>query len=160
MNLPPSWALFALIVIGGAVAVVGNTLYPLAREQEKRAHLADDAWAILRPELVANKNLATEMTAGLETGTVDTRKFDVSAWETISKGGLLLGLKPADISKLLLVYKMCYRANETNAELNDYMAGLRSTLTKREQFLEFFRNSLKTTLVELQSAIGTIDFPK
>jgi hypothetical protein len=126
MNLPPSWALFAIIVIGGAVAVVGNTLYPLAREQEKRARLADDAWAILQPELETNKNLAAEMSAELEKGTVDTRKFDVSAWETVSKGGLLLGLKPTDISKLLLVHKMCYQANDTNVELNDFMTGIRS----------------------------------
>ena len=96
MNLPPSWALFAVIVIGGAVAVIGNTLYPLAREQEKRARLADDARAILRPELEANKNLTAEMKAELEKGTVDTRKFDVSAWETILKG--VIAQPPADFA--------------------------------------------------------------
>jgi hypothetical protein len=39
MNMPPSWVLFAVIVFGGALAVVGNTLYPLATEQEKRARV-------------------------------------------------------------------------------------------------------------------------
>jgi hypothetical protein len=79
MSMPPSWFLFAVIVFGGLLAVVGNTLYPLAREQEKRARLAEDAWVILRPELDRNKQLATDMQSELPKGTVDTRDFDVSA---------------------------------------------------------------------------------
>ena len=142
MSLPPSWVLFALIVFGGSLAVVGNILYPLAREQEKRMRLADDAWIILQPELKRNKQLATDMQSELPKGTVDTRKFDVSAWETISKGGLLLGLNATDVRNLLSVYNKCYQANDKNADLNDFMTGMRSSLQNRQNSMNFLSHEL------------------
>ena len=157
MNLPSSVMIFALIAFGGFLVVAGNTLYPLAREQEKRARLADDAQTILKPELEANKQLATDMLGALEKGMVDIRKFDVSAWEAVSKGGLLLGLNPDKIGKFLLVYKLCYQANDKNAQLNDPMTGTRSALTNSKELAEFFGKSLKMTLAQLHQAMLEID---
>jgi hypothetical protein len=132
----------------------------LAREQEKRARLAEDAWVILRPELERNKQLAIDIQSELPKGTVDTREFYVSAWETISKGGLLLGLNATDVRNLLSVYNACYRANETNASLNDFASGLRATLPNRQDSMVFLRASLLTTLGELEQAMNQIDSKK
>jgi hypothetical protein len=156
----PSSVLFATIVFGGLLAVVGNTLYPLAREQEKRARLAGDAWTILRPEIAENKLLSTQMQAELDKGTIDVRKLDVSGWETISRGGLLLGLGGNDIRKLLLVYKKCYEANEKNAQLSDLLTGIRSTLNNRDELVSFYRASVKITLTELDQAIAGLNATK
>lgn len=115
MRMPPSWILFGLIVIGGAVAVISNTLYPLAKARETKERLASDARTILLPEIKQNSEIVLSMQSTLEARIASVEKFDVSAWETISKGGLLLGLKPTEITNFLQVYRLVYRANDLSA---------------------------------------------
>ena len=90
--MPPSWFLFGVIVLGGLMALIGNTLYPLAREHESKFRLATEAKAILQPEIDRNLELAASMKVALKSNNTSLFKLNVTAWETISKGGLLLGL--------------------------------------------------------------------
>ena len=69
----------------------------------------------------------------------------------------MLGLDATDVRNLLSVYNACYHANDKNADLNDFMTGMRSSLQNRTNSLNFLRTSLLTTLGELQQAMGQID---
>ncbi len=50
MHMPPSWFLFGVIVLGGLMAVIGNTLNPLAREHESKFRLVTEGSGRERPE--------------------------------------------------------------------------------------------------------------
>jgi hypothetical protein len=88
MNLP-SWAYVAVVALGGFLVVVGNIQYPISREQEKKARLANDAWAILLPELQDNRKIAADTLTYFDNNQVNLAKLKSSSWETISKGGML-----------------------------------------------------------------------
>ncbi len=157
MRMPPSWILFALIVIGGAVAVIANTLYPLAKAREAKERLASDARAILLPEIKRNSEIVLAMQSILEARTVPVEKFDVTAWETISKGGLLLGLEPTEITNFLRIYRLVYQANDLSVQLLDSATGVRSALEHSQQIKEMFLSKLQSTLKELQAALSNTE---
>lgn len=152
----PSWALFGLIIIGGAVVVVANTLYPLSKAQEDKAKLAADAKAILLPEIKRNAQLVTGIEQTLSSGQIPLTELDVTAWETISKGGLLLGLKAEDISKLLRAYNLIYRANELIAKILDLGIGVASAMSSSATNRQVMMNTLSTTLKELDPLLGEL----
>ena len=155
--MPPSWFLFAMIVVGGAMAVIANTLYPLAKAREGRERLASDARAILLPEVKRNSELVLSIEAILAANNIPLQKFDVTAWETISKGGLLLGLEPAEITKLLHVYSLAYQANDLSAQLLDSATGVRSALANASQTKQVFLGNLQRTLKELEAAFSDLE---
>ena len=97
------------------------------------------------------------MQSTLEARTVPVEKFDVTAWETISKGGLLLGLKPTEITNFLQVYRHVYRANDLSAQLLDSATGVRSALQDRKQIKEMFLSNLQSTLKELQATLSNTE---
>jgi hypothetical protein len=150
----PSWVLLALIVFDGAVVVIANTFYPLAKAQEAKERLASDARAILMPEIRGNATFATTMRAAREENNIPLGKFDVTAWETVSKGGLLLGLKPEEITKFLHMYRLVYQANDLMAQLLDAAIGVRSALDNARQTKQMFIGNLKATLDELQKSFA------
>jgi hypothetical protein len=156
MNFP-SLLYVAVIAVGGFLVVWGNIQYPIAREREKNARLANDAWAILQPELQQNKKLANEMSDGIKNNRFDTQKFSVSAWETVSKGGMLTALKAQDIHNFLAVYNIIYQANVTSAQLIDSAVGLNSVMTTHANMQNFYKNSLQSNLDQMVIALDKIE---
>jgi hypothetical protein len=156
MRMIPSWVLFAFIIIGGAIVVVANTLYPLARAQEDKQKLAQDAKAILLPEIKHNLEIVNGIKLALDANNIPYELLDVTAWETISKGGLLVGLKADEITKLLHVYGLIYRANDQSAKLLDTVAGVQSALQNAGQTRMMFLNGLNTVINELQPALSDL----
>jgi hypothetical protein len=78
VNLP-SWAYLALIAFGGFLVVAGNAGYPIAREQEKKARLANDAWSIIRPELEDNRKIAVDTLTYFDNNQVNLTKLRSSS---------------------------------------------------------------------------------
>jgi sensor domain CHASE-containing protein len=157
MRMLPSWALFALIVVGGGVVVIANTLYPLARARETKEQLANDARAIISPEIKGNLALVGQFQTALEAGNMPNQKFDVTAWETISKGGLLLGLKSDDISKLLHAYSLIYRANEAITKILETVTGIGSAMQNAAATRQMFLAQLKSIVDELKIALSDLE---
>jgi hypothetical protein len=153
----PSWIVLVLIVIGGIMVVVGNIEYPRARAREDKQRLANDARTILLPEMKRNSEIVLSMQSALEARHVPMEKFDVTAWETISKGGLLLGLEQSEIAKYLRVYGLVYRANDLSAELLDAATGVRSALQDSQHIKDVFVGGLQSTLKELQVALASTE---
>jgi len=158
--MPPSWVsssfLLFVILISGAFAVGANIWYQAAKAREAKADLASNAKAILLPEVKRNGDLISSMQAALTKGQVPLEKFDVTAWETISKGGLLLGLDPAETNKFLNAYRLAYQANDLSAQILDLTVGVRSALSSANQTKSLYLNSLKITLEELQAAFSEL----
>jgi hypothetical protein len=159
MRMLPSSVLFAMIVIGGAVAVFANALYPLAKAREAKYRLASDARTILLPEVKRNADLGLSMQGSLAEGKLilPLQKFDVTAWETISKGGLLLGLEPAEIVNFLHVYRLAYEANDLCVQIVASTLGVNAALQNADQTRQLYIEKLRGTLNELQAAFHELD---
>jgi hypothetical protein len=156
---PPSWILLIVMVVSGMIAVAANAWYPIVKANEAKASLASDAKSLLLPEVKRNSELVSSLQFSLETKQITVNqlyKFDVDAWETISKGGLLLGLEPTEINKFLQVYRLLYQANDLKTRLLDLSLSVGSTLTTRDQIQQIYFDLLRTTLGELQTAFSEL----
>ncbi|HTZ68372.1 MAG TPA: hypothetical protein VMB83_13120 [Roseiarcus sp.] len=131
----PTWALLCLILFGGALAAFGVTLYPAASAREDKARLAHDANAILSPEIEANKKIAASMLAELSPNTLPTSALEVSAWQTVSNGGLLAGLEPSQVTRLLRIYSLAFQVNSLIARFTDLFTGMPYALTQSPQLI-------------------------
>ncbi len=153
LSHPSSLALLA-IVGGGAIVVLANTAYQTASEREKKAELAEEANSILEPELQSNKALLDKSRWLVAHSGVSFDDFSVSSWETISKGGLLLGLKSDRTRKLLKVYSLIYKANNLQAGLREAaMRGVTSNVTVTPQTASHeYRSMLGAALDNLDTA--------
>ena len=159
IHMPPSWFLFGVIVLGGLMAVIGNTLYPLAREHKSEFRLATEAKAILQPEIDRNLKLAALMKAALNSNSISISRLNVTAWETISKGDLLLGLEPSEINTLLQTYGRIYRINDLNAQLRQADKDFNFANTNKDKFLELrqaIASELQNTVDELELTNSTM----
>jgi hypothetical protein len=128
--LPTGW-LLAAIAVGGAVATLAVTLYPAASAREDKARLAKDALTILTPEIEANKKLAYAIQTGLTPNSIPETMLEVATWQTVSAGGLLVGLEPSQITMLLRVYSLVFQINAMLAKLLDLTTGASYALTSR-----------------------------
>lgn len=155
MRMVPSSLLFALIVMGGIVVIFANALYPLSRAREDKAKLAQDAMAILQPELERNGKLATDLIGSIQNG-IPIATFDVFAWETVSKGGLLLGLKSSEVTELLNVYRLSYEANSLIGQVRDYSIGMSATISGSDKIRALYKDRLEATLKQLETSLGKI----
>jgi hypothetical protein len=153
----PSWAFIVMIVIGGGVAVVGNIFYQTATSREAKERLANDARTILLPEIRRNSALVSSMQSALATGSVPFQMFDVTAWEAISKGGLLLGLKSEEITKFLHIYRVVYQANHLISQLLEFAAGIGSAMQSAPQTRQTIISNLQIALKELEVAFSEVD---
>jgi hypothetical protein len=148
--------LFFLIVAGGAVAFIGNFFYPSGRERETKEQLAENAKAILLPEIQHNENVVANCLKLIKEKNIPTVMLDVTAWQTVSSGGLLSGLKPAETTKFLRIYNLVFQANDVSRQLTEVTIGTSSTLTTAPQVREFLGRELETRLTWLQEAFSEI----
>jgi hypothetical protein len=146
----PSWALLTVIIIGGIVVVAANSFYPLAKDREAKERLARDAKTILMPEVKSNLERIATLENLLKQGQIPSTGLDVSAWETVSRGGLLLGLKPDEITKFLSAYGIVYRVNDLLAKILESLTGVSSALTGVANTRQMYVNDLNGALTQLQ----------
>jgi hypothetical protein len=146
-----------MILVGGALAASGVTLCPAASAREDKARLAHDAKAILSPEIEANKKIVELMQTEITPNTIPTNVLEVSAWQTVSNGGLLVGLEPSQTTRLLHIYNLVFQVNGLIARLVDLTTGMSYALTQAPQLRQIVWNELQPKLSELQKAFADLD---
>lgn len=149
MRMIPSWIVLAIIVGGGIIVVAANSYYPIAKERETKEQLAQNAKAILITEVQGNAQLLKLELEVIEKGQVNDAQFSVSAWETVSKGGLLLGLKPEEITKFLQAYNLIFRANMLITRLMNTLLGVDAAMGGVGETRNHLMGELKATLTAL-----------
>ncbi len=153
----PSLTYVAVVATGGFLVVMSNIGYPVAREREKKAQLANDAWSILLPELADNLKVAVETLAYLDKNQVNLTKSKSSSWEAASKGAMLLSVNSRDMLSLMQAYDKMYQINEINIEYIDYGVGMKAVLSNRTEVMSSIRGDLKSQLIELERDIDAIN---
>jgi hypothetical protein len=151
------WAVFTLIVVGGVAALMGNSVYPSAREREAKERLAHDAKAILMPEIQRNKAVVADIQKVLAESKYPWHfLLEVGAWQAVSNGGLLVGLKPEETTKFLRIYSLTLQVNSTDDQLADVIAGPKGMLPIRDEIKEFVLRDLHGELTALQQAFSEL----
>ncbi len=153
-----SWFWVFIIVLGGAFVVVGNIQYARTREAEQKQILAREARAVLLPEIKKNLELLdTTDSLLLNQKTIPFETFTTSAWETMSAGGLLQGMKSAEISQVTGAYQLIYKANETHERIMQLSVGVASALGNAAKHKEQLMENLKVLLRDLKTALLEIE---
>jgi hypothetical protein len=106
------------------------------------------------PEIEENKKLASSMQARLTAGQAPSFMLNVAAWQTISGGGLLVGLEPEEINRFLHVYSLVFEINTLCVRLRDLSSGVNSALANSSQTRQFFANELQGKLSDLQKVFA------
>ena len=156
MRMLSSGVVLFVVVAAGALAVAANSYYPLAKEREARERLARNAKAILLPEIQRNEKIVSDMQKILPEG-IPMATLDVAAWQTVSSGGLLTGLKPEETTKLLRVYSLIFQVNAVSVRLTELSTGVAAALGDAPQSREFYKHQLQGWLTVLQQAFAEVD---
>ncbi len=153
----PSWVVFWIVIMSGAVAVLTNAWYPILKEKEQNLKLSKNAWDILRPEIKQNRDIVARMKSLLDNNKESFETLNVSAWETVSKGGLLIGLEPEEVNKLLRAYSLSYKANELHDRYTDATVGVIAAIGFAPKFPAVIKAALEDVLGQLDSALSEVD---
>ena len=155
--MAPSVVYLIMLVSGGAIAVVGSTLYPIARANEQKVQLAKDAKSLLLPEIERNTALFEGLKdIMLNKGAVLDVNLETAAWEVVSRGSLVSGFKSEDLNKLIESYRYLYLFNERNSKLNSSLYDISSSLQnageRRMSLFEQIKSLLPAIEKSLQEA--------
>jgi hypothetical protein len=83
--------------------------------------------------------------------------LEVAAWQTVSSGGLLVGLEPSQVTTLLRIYNLVFQVNGLIARLLDLTTGMTYALQQSPQLRQIVWNQLQPKLSELQKAFTDLD---
>ena len=153
----PSWIFIVLLGVGATLAAVATTLYPNAKEAEKKAELAKAANAILAPEIELNKSRLVGLRPLSAAPVAPLNYFEVNSWEAVSKGGLLLGLEAEHVKKLIAVYSLIYKANYLQGRLFEYTVGPSSNLKDTPDMVKGYRHNLSDTFDGLDATFRELE---
>jgi hypothetical protein len=152
-------AIIAGALFGGGLVAIANVNYNRALETENNTAKAKQAQEFLGAELRQNQDLLTEIDAAAPQA-IPLAAFDTTAWQTVSSGGLLLGLPSSEFGKLLETYSLFNRANSLQSKLLELSGGgaasaLEGSGALRGKYLTQFRAVLDQLRPLLQSTNGT-----
>jgi hypothetical protein len=142
-----SW-IFA-IAVGAAIVAVANIQYNRARETENKLSMANQALALLQPELQRNYDFLSRQKDSEELSVTIESPFEVAAWQTVSNSDLLLGLSDDKLSNLMQVYYLMNRANILHSKYIDSAFGVASAMTGAKQVRELIDGHLDNIIEEL-----------
>lgn len=153
MQASTMWLL--AIVIGVSLAALANIQYARTRDAEKRQTAARQTRALLQPELECNNRLLAEMLRSLESSGITVDAFDTTAWQTVSRSDLLLGLSDSELSQIMQAYYLMNRANNLHTRLLETAVGVASALQGSGQTRQLLLSSLRGILRELQPVLAS-----
>lgn len=145
-----------LIVIGAIVVAISNIQYNRAREAENKVMMAKQALELLQPELQRNYEYLKKQKDQNLSFTIEA-PFEVSAWETVSRSDLLLGLDSNTLSTLMQVYYLMNRANTLHKKYVDLTVGLESALHDSKKIREIVEGNLVNVIRELKPVLESVN---
>ena len=149
-----STAWIITIIAGVVLVAIGNINYPIAKDRESKQQKAELAWKLLEPELYDNMVRLCRMKIELNADLLRWEVFNTSAWQTVSDGGLLLGLAPGKLSDLLRGYSLINRASQLHAKLIDSTLG--NSIGSAQGAQRSIQQALVSVLTDLESHLRSI----
>jgi hypothetical protein len=146
-----------VIAVGAALVAIANIQYNRSREAEKRQAMAQQARALLEPELERNYTLLSKIQATIEEHWIrPLHIFDTTAWQTVSGSDLLLGLNNGELPQIMRAYYLMNRANALHSQILEMSIGVPSALQNAGETKQLLLNNLALLLQELQPIMKSL----
>jgi hypothetical protein len=152
-NRMSSWFWVGVIVVGGALVVIGNIQYARAKDTEDKQNLVSAAREVISPELERNRNILAMWRTTLEQDAIPFQQFEVSAWGAISQGDMLASFQPSELRAYTRIYEELLKANSTQQRLMELAVGTASALSDAVQHKKYLVGNLQTQLNEIEAAL-------
>jgi len=154
--MEPSTLWLIAIIFGVSLAALANIQYARARDAEKKTVAAQQARSLLDPEVRRNGERLDQMLQALDKDQIPLDAFDTTAWQTVSRGDLLLGLPSEDLSRILQVYHLANRANSLHSRLLESVVGMASALQGSLETRKLLISNLRGVLKELAPLVKAV----
>jgi len=159
MQLSSNWWVI-IMFLGAGIVAIGNSQYQLSREKEKKHEAAIQATNLLIPELQTDLYLVRRMQHLLErqSSELSIDSFSMTAWETVSKGDLLIELEPEKLAQILRAYHLINLVNHFHRLAYDSNMGFASALGGKvpEQNRQKIRAGLLEALRKAEPVLSSL----
>jgi len=145
-----------VIAVGALLVAIGNIQYNRARESESKKEMAAQAVLILRPELDRNLKILVQMQKDIPKSQIPVEAFDTAAWQTVSHGGLVLGLDDNLLPNMMKIYNLMNRANALHFRILEMSIGVTSTISGTSAIRVQLQTNLLGILSELEPILRDV----
>jgi hypothetical protein len=97
-----------------------------------------------------------QMLQALDKDQIPLDAFDTTAWQTVSRGDLLLGLPSEDLSRMMQAYHLANRANSLHSRLLESVVGVASALQGSQETRKVLVSGLRSVLKELAPLLRAV----
>lgn len=145
----------ALIVVGAALAALGNVNFNVARDREKRELASAKAIGMLSAEIDRNISRIANLRRNIAAGQVSSTSLETTAWGVVSTGGLLVQVDQETLAKLTDAYHLTMQAESYRSEIIQRSTGIVQALsgagTTTQQYVQYLLNTLNELEPKLQA---------
>jgi len=145
-----------VLAIGAVIVAIANIQYNRVREVESKREMATQALSILKPELERNQKTLISIRDIIPKNQIPLEAFETAAWQTVSKGELLLGLDDELLPNLMQAYNLINRANGMHSRILEMSIGVTSALSGNEANKVLLKNNLLAVLGELEPLLQKV----
>jgi len=146
-----------IIILGAVLATWGNIQYNRSREAESKNEMANQAVALLRPELQRNLKILPEQQKLAQNNSYNlTPPFEIEAWSTVSKSNLLMGLPNNYLSELMQAYYLMNQANTLHSQIIESLHGVASALQNAEENRTKLNNDFRVAVRDTKPILESL----
>jgi hypothetical protein len=152
MNIPSYWWL-ACILLGVVLVALGNIMYASARDHERGVAASEKASQLLSFEMQRNLDRIVGLRANLQQSQVSSISLETTAWDIVSKSGLLTNLEPDRVNTLAGIYYLISQAESYRTEVITLSVGVASALGSSAATKSLYLKYLNETIDKLEPAL-------
>lgn len=144
------------IIVGAAIAAIGNIQFNIARDREKGIAASEKALAMLAGESARNLKKLHAMQQLISKNEVTIEGFETAAWNVVSSSGLLVQAETKTLQEITEVYYLVEQSNKYHDQIVEMSIGMASAIGGVENSRKKYMGLLNQTLSELEPKLNTI----
>jgi hypothetical protein len=152
--------LSVLIGVGAFLVAYGNIHFNVTRDRERAQLAGEKATSMLKIECANNLKRIAEMRQAFATGQAIVDNFEMTAWNIVSNGGLLVQVDQDTLAKVADIYYLIGSANTHQSRLLEMTFGVAGSLTNapqlKQQQITYITNELNKLEPKLTELIAGI----
>ena len=154
ISIPYPWWII-VIAVGAALFAVGNLFLPLSKQAKETRTAVRTIEQTLKPEILKNLEVLQDLKQNLTVADeveppVRSDGFRTGAWSAISKGELILKLRPEIRTPLVEAYSDIFLANEYHHKLLESMTGISTAMSNAHETRLQFRKIILSGLKDIE----------
>jgi uncharacterized protein YpmB len=152
------WAL--IIMVAAFTAAAANILFLNAKDQERTQAASEKALSIIKGECENNLTIIGAMRDAFKMNRYPVNGLEVTAWNIVSSGGLLVQVDKDTLAKVANIYYIVGLANAHQARLLELnygvAAAMQNAAQSRQEQVQFITNNIDALEPKLKELIALI----